>query len=372
MAKREKYKLRKFDWSPFWYVCWSEERKPLRISTGKEDQAEAERWKAEFVLEIDREQRTGEEFLVSDALHFYMENYSPDTPSHKTNGYNMVPLLEFFGDMTAMNIKQTDTRGFIKQQEGRGKAPGTIKRQLSLLSAAINFSHKENKIEFAPKIIMPKEPPPRDRWLTKEEAGRLISACTEEHVRLFIHIALFTGQRRGAILDLKWAQVNFDTRQIDFNPPGRIQTKKRRVPINMNDEFLPVMQAAYWRREQALDDGKRWAMSDYVVTYRGRGKDGKLEDIGKGFDKACADAGLNDVTPHTLKHTCGTWMAHAGAPMWQISGVLGHSLARTSELYLHHHPDYLKEATGAITLANNLQTNSGKQGQNKPMLASNG
>jgi integrase len=250
-----------------------------------------------------------------------------------------------------MQVKQADTRAYIKQQEDKGLAPGTIKRQLSLLSASLNFSKTENKIDFAPVIVMPEEPPPKDRWLTKDEANRLLAACIERHTKLFVAIALYCGQRRGAILDLKWQQVNFTNGQISFNPPGRVQTAKKRVPVNMNGEFRPLMQKAYDEWQEAQKKGMLWAGSDYVVSYRGRGKDGRLADIGKGVEDACTRAELTDVTPHTFKHTCGTWLAQAGVPMWQISGILGHSLARTTELYLHHHPDYLKEATEAIKLA---------------------
>jgi integrase len=52
----------------------------------------------------------------------------------------------------------------------------------------------------------------------------------------------------------------------------------------------------------------------------------------------------NTVTPHTLRHTCGTWMAQAGVPLWEIAGFLGHTVQRTTELYAHHHPDYMERA----------------------------
>jgi hypothetical protein len=41
-------------------------------------------------------------------------------------------------------------------------------------------------------------------------------------------------------------------------------------------------------------------------------------------------------------------MAQRGVPMHQIAGYLGHSVARTTELYAHHHPDYMREAKAAL------------------------
>jgi integrase len=54
------------------------------------------------------------------------------------------------------------------------------------------------------------------------------------------------------------------------------------------------------------------------------------------------------ISPHVLRHTAGTWMAQRGVPLWEIAGYLGHSYERTSELYAHHHPDYLQTARKAF------------------------
>jgi integrase len=37
-----------------------------------------------------------------------------------------------------------------------------------------------------------------------------------------------------------------------------------------------------------------------------------------------------------------------GVSMREIGGYLGHSEARTTELYAHHHPDYMKAARAAM------------------------
>jgi len=71
-------------------------------------------------------------------------------------------------------------------------------------------------------------------------------------------------------------------------------------------------------------------------------------DIKKSFEAAARAAGLTEVTPHTLRHTAGVWMARGGAPLWQVAGQLGHSFQRTTELYAHHHPDHLGQAVEAL------------------------
>jgi len=59
-------------------------------------------------------------------------------------------------------------------------------------------------------------------------------------------------------------------------------------------------------------------------------------------------AGLTGVSPHTLRHTCGTWMAQKGISLFKIGGWLGHTDSRTTKLYAHHHPDHLQDALESL------------------------
>ena len=62
---------------------------------------------------------------------------------------------------------------------------------------------------------------------------------------------------------------------------------------------------------------------------------------------ACKRAGIVGASPHTLRHTCGTWMAMRGVPLHLIGGWLGHTDNRTTELYAHHHPNHMDAARTA-------------------------
>ena len=45
----------------------------------------------------------------------------------------------------------------------------------------------------------------------------------------------------------------------------------------------------------------------------------RIGDIKKGFAAACARARLEEVSPHTLRHTAATWLMKAGVPIWEAS-----------------------------------------------------
>jgi len=64
----------------------------------------------------------------------------------------------------------------------------------------------------------------------------------------------------------------------------------------------------------------------------------------KRFRAAVARAGVHDLTFHELRHTFGTRMAAAGAPLRSIQAWMGHADASTTEIYSHYAPDPAGEA----------------------------
>jgi integrase len=99
-------------------------------------------------------------------------------------------------------------------------------------------------------------------------------------------------------------------------------------------KLLPHLRRA---RERGTDLG-------YVLHVN----DASIGDIKKGFAASCRRAGLEDVTPHTLRHTAATWLMQAGVPLWEASGYLAMSEKVLTEVYWHHHPDHMRAAADAL------------------------
>jgi integrase len=59
----------------------------------------------------------------------------------------------------------------------------------------------------------------------------------------------------------------------------------------------------------------------------------------KRFGEAITRAGVREITFHELRHTFGTQMAAAGAPLRAIQEWMGHADAKTTEIYRHYAPD---------------------------------
>lgn len=245
-------------------------------------------------------------------------------------------IRKHFGAMLPHHIDSEVCKDFTAKRLKAGRSPSTINSDLGILRTALLWAKNEKWIVEAPEIERPAPNAPRDRWLTPAEANRLIAAARAPHVRLFIVLALHTTARAGALLGLTWDRVSFDLNRIDFNEPGRPKTRKRRAVVRMSPEL-----------RQALLHAREARLSDFVIEYGGKA----VSSVKNGFGKAAGRAKLDDVTPHTLRHTAATWMAQRGVALWEIAGMLGNSVRMVETVYAKHHPDFQSKATAAISEA---------------------
>jgi integrase len=319
-----------------YYINWTERGRSRERSTGTRDRGEAEIALADFLRTRNRDvgPRDPAQILVTDILADYAEERAEHVKAPERIAYAILPLAAHFEGVTVGGVTPTACSDY-----SRTRKAGTARRELGVLRAAIHHAHKAGRLSRVVPVALPDAPPGRDRWLTRAEAARLLRAALREprvalYLPLFILIGLRTGQRKEAILSLRWNQVDLNAGRIDFNKPGVARTNKRRSRIPIPAILLPHLRRARLRGTEL----------GYVVNDGGK----RLGDIKKGFATACSKAGLTGVSPHVLRHTCATWLMQAGVSMWDAAGYLGMSRETLERVYGHHHPDYLKGAAEAI------------------------
>jgi integrase len=231
--------------------------------------------------------------------------------------------------------RQRAVEGYEVGREGeRRRKPvkdGTILKELVTLRTALRFAKNTKWITEEPHIEVPSQPAPRDRWLTREEAQKLVAGAKLPHVRLFLATALYTAARPSAVLELTWDRVDLQAGRIDL---GAGTGNKRRAVVPIAPPLLPILQEA-----------RQMATCPYVVEYGGK----PVASIKKGVHEAARRAGLAGVSPGVLRHTAATWMAMAGISIDEIAQALGHTNPRiTRRVYAKYQPDYLKGAMAAL------------------------
>lgn len=270
--------------------------------------------------------------LIADVLLVYAREHLPHTKAAKNSVYNINNLARFWG---ALSLSGITARACREYAAGRPRA--AARRDLETLRAAIGYWVREyGPVHSPPTVVLPGKPEPRDRWLTRAEAARLARrARLTKHLARFILLGLYTGTRSGALLSMTWDQIDLERGVMRRRAIGMAEdSRKRTPPVRLGKRIL-----AHLRRWHRLDAplGVK-----YLCHYEGV----RVAKLRRSFPQAAKRAGLIGVTPHTLRHTCATWMMHRGVPIFEAAGFLGMSVEMLSRTYGHHHPDYQKQAAG--------------------------
>lgn len=242
-------------------------------------------------------------------------------------------MRAFWQDVRSETIDEDMAKAYSMQ---RRAGAATVRYELGHLAAALRWAERKKVIERAPSIWRPAPPERRERHLSREAFRKLLDATVAPHARLYMLLGIFTAARPGAILDLTWDRVNFERGTVNLNPPGRVQTAKRRPVVALNDQALEALKLAFEARQ-----------SQWVIE-RGAKKVGSIK---KAFQAASERSGV-DATPYTLRHSAAVWMAEAGVSMSEIAQFMGHDDSTTTERhYARFSPTFLRGAANALRLA---------------------
>jgi integrase len=201
---------------------------------------------------------------------------------------------------------------------------GVAARTMSTLHAVFEHAVRLGKIESNPaKGVRRIASAPRDRRLSRAEIEKLGKAMRTaeqdgEHPTglAAIRFFLMTGFRRMEGLALERAWLNDEEGSIRF-PDTKSGAQTRvigRAAVN-----LLLAQPQTGSRYFFPAD---WGEGHFVGVVRV-------------LDRVCATARLEDVTPHTLRHTFASVAGDLGFSELTIAALLGHSARGVTQRYVH-------------------------------------
>jgi integrase len=291
------------------------------------------------------------EVRIADVLLAYDREHVEHTRSGRTARSNIRYLADGWGERVVTDVTAASCRAYAKN-----RPQSSARRELETLRAALNHWHKEHgPLDTIPAVTLPGKSQPRDRWLTRTEAARLLWGSlgydtagrrwpdlVHRHVARFILIGLYTGTRHSAILGLRW-QPNDVGGWVDLSRGvlhrrGRNveESTKRQPPARLGRRI--TVHLSRWQRMDRISTPA--ALATTVVHWEGQ----PIQKLRRSWDTACRLAGLEGVTPHVLRHTRITWMMQAGVDMWQAAGFVGMSVITLNRTYAHHHPGWQEDA----------------------------
>lgn len=233
-------------------------------------------------------------------------------------------LDRFLGDqyLDAINRDLIDKITDVKVAEGVSNA--TVNRVMEVLRAVLRKCVNEWEwLDRAPFIKMLKEPTRRIRYLTQDEAQRLLLHLPE-HLADMAAFSLATGLRRANVTGLQWSQVDL-VRKLAWIHPDQAKARKAiAVPLNADAVALINKQT-----------GKH---SVFVFSYNGK----SIHQVStKAWYKGLKLAGIENFRWHDLRHTWASWHVQNGTPLFALQELGGWESPEMVRRYAHLSADHL-------------------------------
>jgi len=200
----------------------------------------------------------------------------------------------------------------------------TVNRRIALLRAILRRAHYDWEwTERLPKFRFLKEPKGRVRFLTFEEAKRLLAALPP-HLKAMAAFSLCTGLRQGNVKNLRWAKVDLQ-RGCAWIEASEAKGG-RAIPVALTADAVNILQ---------LQEGGN---PEFVFHYKGK----RITQVGtKAWRAALIRAGIEDFHWHDLRHTWASWHVQHGTPLYALQEMGAWSDVEMVRRYAHLTPGHL-------------------------------
>lgn len=314
--------------SSYWWVKVSVTGcKPIQQSTGTADKQKAKEYEAHLIESLWQQKRLGVKprYIWQEAVVRYIEEMSHKA-SHETDLIHFRRLQEYLDDRYLDEITRSVVDSFINVRLRDGVSNATVNRCTQLITRVLRKAAIEwDWLEKAPKFRILPEPRIRVRWLSKEEASRLIAELPE-HLVPMVRFSLATGLRKANVVGLEWSQVDLAQRKAWIHAD---QAKARKaIGVPLSGEAVEVLR------------GELFKHPSHVFTYQGK----PVRQVnGKAWQAALKRAGIENFRWHDLRHTWASWHVQNGTPLYVLQQLGGWHSMDMVQKYAHLSSDHLAE-----------------------------
>ncbi len=227
-------------------------------------------------------------------------------------------------------LERKDLREWIASMSREGLAPSSVSRAVSAARGFFRFLMLDGHIKHHPAedVHTPQRLSYLPRFLSEEEIETLLSApdvSTDEGIRdrALLELTYATGLRVSELVGLQTADFDINAGLVSCHGKGN---KQRRIPVGKS--------AIHWVR-QYLRVRKRLGSETKPQLFLHKGN-ALTRQIAWAIIKRCAaQAGVPDISPHTLRHSFATHLLQHGADSRSVQALLGHSDISTTQIYTH-------------------------------------
>lgn len=313
--------------SPFWWVKIPHNGRRIQQSTGTSDKAKAQEYHDKLAASLWDQERLGIKLR-----HTWKEavvRYLAETADKTTQVTDKTHLRWLDSYLNGLTLDQIN-RDLLDRIKAKWMAEhvknSTVNRTMEVIRAVLRKAALQWEwLDRVPHIHMLPEPNRRIRWITRDEAERLIAALPD-HLAAMVRFSLETGLRRANVTGLLWSQVDLVRRTAWIHPDQAKARKAIAVPLSAA--------AVIVIREQI---GKH---PTHVFSYRGNSV---IQVNTKTWRATLKKVGISDFRWHDLRHTWASWHVQAGTPLHVLQELGGWECVEMVRKYAHLSSEHLAE-----------------------------
>ena len=356
---------------------------------GKADtKAEAERIRREMIYALETGQLVTTKLTVAEWMAKWLEvkvNPSDRKPNTKlqyaqTVRRHITPNIgrTQLGDLTLFDIEALYAKLRVDL------SPNSISCIHQVLKGGLQEAVRQGLIPRNPasNAQTPKRKPYRMELPSVDRIKDLLGLAATEGHELYaaMHLAAFTGMRRGEILGLRWQNVNTATGQIrvqecliqtgegkKFGPPKSESSERI---VELDPVTVKVLEGHRERQDRHIQSMKGDYLDTGLLFTNATGEPKPPNTLSRVVKNLGKRVGIENLRLHDLRHFHASLLIKQGMDLPTISARLGHSsTAVTAKVYVHSMPGRQREAADMFAAAMGAGPNVGHMSAIAPKQA---
>ena len=261
----------------------------------------------------------------------------------------------------------------------------TVNKNIIAIRAALNWGVENGYFEQNPiqnmKLLQETDAESKVRFLSEDERARLFKTLDErenrirearsshnewftergmptrpeidgmfaDHVKPMVTVSLFSGIRRGTLLSLIWADMDFSTGILTLR--GEIMKSGDILRIPVNSIVLGTL--AGWKKQS-----KNTAPEDLIFPSPVTGE--TLKDVKKAWRAVLKEAKIENFRWHDMRHDFASQLVMKGVDLNTVRELMGHKDITTTQIYAHLAPEHKLKAVEVLadTIGRNVMGNA--------------
>jgi integrase len=330
--------------SPYYWTRFQIDGIRVQQSTKCITRTEAKEYEDHLKQQIRRQLRLGEKAprTWKEAVVRWCKEMT-HKKSLETDIYRLRKLRPYLDSLFLHQINKPIIETFIEDKIKEGKTIATINRYLALIKAILSKAKKEWEwLKDVPNIRLKKEANKRLRWLTYEEARKLIQELPE-HLAQMARFTLATGLRAANVRLLEWSQIDMHKQHAWVY--GDQAKGKKPIAIPLNQDAMEVLSQQIGHHEK------------YVFPYNGHPVNKCSTRAFRNAVKRSKIKDADDFRWHDLRHTWASWHVQNGTSLMELKELGGWEDKDMVFRYAHLSNDRLKTAADNISGSKMVQRN---------------